>query len=72
MRQDYLQLRQEAREYAIHRNKFLQEATMAYMHGNRQTAKSLSQQGQQLNIQMKECHIQVRNNLLIYFDELLI
>ena len=63
VRQDYETLRQEAREYAIGRNKMLQEATLAYMHGNRATAKALSRQGQQFNAQMKDLHMMVSRDL---------
>lgn len=59
VRQDYETLRREAREFAIGRNKFLQEATLAYMHGNRSSAKSLSRQGQMMNDKMKDYHIMV-------------
>eukprot|EP01040_Poterioochromonas_malhamensis_P016881 gene16881-19268_t len=58
IRQDYEKLREEARQYAIGRNKLLQEATIAYMSGSKQSAKSLSAQGQAMNQQMKQLHIQ--------------
>jgi hypothetical protein len=74
VRQDYETLRKEAREFAIGRNKFLQEATLAYMHGNRSTAKSLSRQGQLMNDQMKDCHIMVSDeqHLVFAVDDFLI
>jgi DNA-nicking Smr family endonuclease len=60
---DYAKLREEARSLAIARNKFLEEATQAYMGGAKGLAKSLSAQGRALNVQMKACHLQAAKDI---------
>ena len=60
---DYAKLRNEARNLAVARNKFLEEATQAYMGGAKGLAKSLSAQGQALNLQMKACHLQAAKEI---------
>lgn len=52
----YQELRKEARELAIARNKFLEEATNAYLGDRKDLAKRLSSKGRELNNLMKECH----------------
>ena len=44
---------------AIGRNRLLEEATRAYLGFQRDRAKDLSKQGQELNIIMKSCHKEV-------------
>lgn len=52
----YASLRAEARELALARNKMLQEATRAFLRGERAAARSLSESGQALNQQMHSKH----------------
>ncbi len=55
----YASYRREARLYAIMRNKLLENATKAYLRGDKGTAKKLSLSGQQVNVFMKALHKQV-------------
>lgn len=52
----YASLRAEARDLALARNKMLQEATRAFLRGERAAARSLSESGQALNQQMHSKH----------------
>lgn len=48
--------RGDARSYAIARNKLFEEATRAFLSGDKKLAKELGEKGRHYNMLMKECH----------------
>ena len=55
----YYEARQQAGAAARARNSLLDNATKAYIGGNKQLAKDLSAQGHTLNMEMKDLHAKV-------------
>ena len=60
---EYSQLRSSARDHARMRNMYFQEATKAYVSGNRALAKDLSEKGRWHADQMKMAHQQAADDL---------
>jgi len=59
----YSSLREDARILAINRNKMLEAATNAFLCGKKDIARNLSRQGQLLNIQMKQLHVEAAKTI---------
>lgn len=54
----YQDHRGDARSYAIARNQLFEEATRAFLSGDKKLAKELGEKGRHYNMLMKECHSQ--------------